>query len=73
VEGVTVIDTSDRIGVAAVTVMVVEPLTAPSAASRTEVPWAFEVTSPEAITTATLVDAELQVAELVMSAVDLSL
>jgi hypothetical protein len=39
----------------------------------TEVPWAFEVTSPEALTTATPVDAELQVAEPVRSAVDLSL
>jgi hypothetical protein len=66
--GVTAIDTN----VAAVTVSVVEPLTAPEAALIVLVPAATPMANPPVVIVATPVVAELQVTELVKFCVELS-
>ena len=66
--GVTAIETN----VAAVTVKVADPLTAPETAFILLVPTPAAVTIPPEVTVATLVVCELQVTELVMFCVELS-
>ena len=68
--GVTAIDTN--VGAVAVTVRVVEPLTAPEAALIVLVPAATPVAKPPALIVATLVVCEVHVAVLVRFCVELS-
>jgi 1,4-dihydroxy-2-naphthoyl-CoA synthase len=68
--GVTAIDTS--VGVVALTVRVVEPLTPPEAACILLVPAATPVANPPTVIFATPVVCELQVTELVKFCVELS-